>query len=223
MMQDIVEGTDHGKAALPVTMTSSPPTLALDPVVLRDAVAARYGSVAVDPTATFPFSVGRTYAEAVGYPPAVLDALPPSAVDAFTGVTYLPGWMELVPGQRVVDLGCGAGVDTLIAAERVGQDGLVEAIDLAPEMVKLTRRNVQTAGAPNVTVQHGAVEALPLPDAVADVVMANGVFNLAPDKERALAEALRVLKPGGCFMAAEIVLTRDVPFAERNTLDDWFR
>jgi len=204
-------------------MTSSPPTLTLDPVVLRHAVAARYGSVAVDPTATFPFSVGRTYAEAVGYPPAVLDALPTSAVDAFTGVAYLPGWMELVPGQRVVDLGCGAGVDTLIAAERVGQDGFVEAIDLAPEMVELTRSNVQTAGVPNVTVQHGTVEVLPLPDAVADVVMANGVFNLAPEKERAITEALRVLKPGGSLIAAEIVLTHDVPFAERNTLDDWFR
>jgi SAM-dependent methyltransferase len=204
-------------------MTNQPPTLLLDPAALRQAVAARYGPVAVDPTATFPFPVGRAYAESVGYPPELLDPLPASAVASFTGVTYLPEWVDLAPGQRVVDLGCGAGLDTLIAASRVGPRGVVDAIDLAPEMVELTRDNARSAGLSNIEVRHGAVEALPLPDAVADIVMANGVFNLAPEKERALAEAFRVLKPGGSLIAAEIVLTQDVPRAERNTLDDWFR
>lgn len=201
----------------------TPPYLPLAADALRDAVAARYGPVALDPTSDVPFPVGRSYAEAVGYPPAVLDALPPSAVATFTGVTYLPGWIPFRTGQHVVDLGCGAGVDTLIAATQVGPAGRVTAIDLAPEMVQLARQNAHASGFTTIDVRQAAVESLPLPSASADVVMANGVFNLAAETEQALAEAFRVLKPGGILIAAEIILTQDVPLAERNTLDDWFR
>lgn len=190
---------------------------------LRDAVAMRYGAVARDATIDAPFPVGRAYAEAVGYPPDVLDRLPPSAVATFTGVTYLPGWIAFRAGQQVVDLGCGAGVDTLIAAMQVGPEGRVTAVDLAPEMVELTRQHAHIAGFETIDVRQAAVESLPLPSASADVVMANGVFNLAAETETALAEAYRVLKPGGTLVAAEIVLTQDIPLSERNTLDDWFR
>ena len=190
---------------------------------LRRAVADRYGAVALCPTAGFPFPVGRAFAAAVGYPADVLDSLPAAAVASFTGVTYLPAWTGLKTGEVVVDLGCGAGVDALIAARSVGPDGRVHAVDLTREMAELARANARAAGLPNVDVHRAAVEALPLADAVADVVTANGVFNLAPEKERAIAEAFRALKPGGRLVAAEIVLTRDVPWAERSTLDDWFR
>ena len=195
----------------------------MDAEALRDAVDARYGPVVLDPTREAPFPVGRTYAEAVGYPPAVLDTLPPSAVATFTGVTYLPGWIPFRAGQHVVDLGCGASVDTLIAATQVGPGGRVTAIDLAPEMVQVARQNAHAAGLTTIDVRQAAVESLPLPSASTDTVMANGVFNLAAETERALSEAFRVLRPGGVLIAAEIILTQDVPRDERNTLDDWFR
>ena len=190
---------------------------------LRLAVARRYGEVASRPGPGFGFPVGRAFAEAVGYPPETLDALPAAAGASFTGVTYLPRWTALQPGEVVVDLGCGAGVDTLIAARTVGPGGRVHAVDFAEEMVELTRANAREAGLANVEVYRAPVEALPLPDGVADVVTVNGVFNLVPEKERAVAEAYRVLKPGGRLVAAEIVLDKDVPQTERSTLDDWFR
>ena len=199
------------------------PSLPLPPAALREAVSARYGAVARDPTTGASFPVGRAYAEAICYPPSVLDTLPPDAVATFTGVTYLPGWASFHPGNHVVDLGCGAGVDTLIAASRVGPSGHVMAIDLAPEMVEATRRNARAAGLTNVEVYAAAVEALPLPSGCADLVMANGVFNLAAETDKALAEAFRVLTPGGELLAAEIVLTQAIPRGERDTLDDWFR
>jgi ubiquinone/menaquinone biosynthesis C-methylase UbiE len=123
----------------------------------------------------------------------------------------------------VVDLGCGAGCDSLIAALHVGPSGSVTAVDLAPEMVHLTRQNARAADLATIDVHQAAVEALPLPSASADLIMANGVFNLAAETDRALAEAFRVLKPGGALIAAEIVLTLDIPRSERATLDDWFR
>lgn len=193
------------------------------PEQLREAVAERYGQVAAAPLASFPFPVGRSFAEAVGYPPRVLDALPPEAVASFTGVTYLPAWTDLSPGERVVDLGCGAGVDAIIAAREVGPAGYVHGIDLAPEMVALARGNVAHTGLTNVDVIQSAVESLSLPDAMADVVTANGVFNLAPGKAQALSEAFRILEPGGRLIVSEIVLTQELPLAERSTLDDWFR
>ena len=204
-------------------MTGTIPVADLTADGLRRAVARRYGEVARSPAAGFAFPVGRAYAEALGYPPAALDALPVAAGAAFTGVTYLPAWADLRPGEVVVDLGCGAGVDALLAARAVGPTGRVHALDLSPAMAERALANVREAGLANVEVRRAAVEALPLPDGIADVVTANGVFNLAPEKERAVAEAVRVLKPGGRLIAAEIVLSRDVPRAERGTLDDWFR
>jgi len=197
--------------------------LCLPPSELRQAVAQRYGQVASDPEATSLFPVGRAFAEAVGYPAAQLDALPSAAVKSFTGVTYLLPWCELSPGETVVDLGCGAGVDAILAAGQVGPSGHVHGIDLAPEMVALARDNVGEAGLATVEIHQAAVEALPLNGEMADVVTANGVFNLTPSKDVALAEAFRALKPGGRLIAAEIVLTEILPEAERNTLDDWFR
>lgn len=190
---------------------------------LRRAVAARYGQVATAPDAPVNFPVGRAFAEAIGYPASVLDPLPVTAAASFAGVTHLPAWTALEPGDVVVDLGCGAGLDTLIAAETVGPAGHVHAVDLSEAMVALTRSHAQTTGLTNVDIYEAPVEALPLPDGLADVVIANGIFNLSPEKERAMAETARVLKPGGRLVAAEIVLASDVPDAERGTLDDWFR
>lgn len=195
----------------------------LTPEELRQAVADRYGQVATHPDGTFNFPVGRSFAEAVGYPSDLLDALPAAASASFAGVTCLPGQADLSPGDVVVDPGCGAGLDSLIAAQAIGEAGHVHAVDVSDQMVALARANVQVAGAQNIDVRHGAVEALPLANSIAEVVLANGIFNLAPEKERAVAETLRVLKPGGRVVGAEVVLTQDIPRDERATLDDWFR
>lgn len=196
----------------------------LTPSELRQAVADRYGKVATAPTGDFNFPVGRGFATSVGYPTDLLDTLLPSAaIASFAGVDYLPFWTGLVGGEVAVDLGCGAGLDTLIAATIVGSRGHVDAIDVSPEMVELARANVRAAGLANVAVHLAPVEELPLPTASADVATANGVFNLAPEKERAVAEVFRVLRPGGRLVGAEIVLTEDIPRADRASLDDWFR
>ncbi|MEA2594390.1 MAG: arsenite methyltransferase [Thermomicrobiales bacterium] len=203
-------------------MGNPTPIQNLAPDELRRAVAERYGQVARQPTGAFNFPVGRAFAGAIGYPPHLLDALPTAAA-SFAGVAYLPAWTALAPGETVVDLGCGAGLDTLIVAQTVGPGGRVHAVDVSAEMVELAQANARAAGLENVVAHHAPVEALPLPDAAADVAIANGVFNLAPEKERAAGEVFRVLKPGGRLVGAEIVLTEDVPRAARATLDDWFR
>lgn len=195
----------------------------MSPEGLRAAVAERFGHVATQPDARFNFPVGRAFAEAVGYPANLLDALPAAASASFTGVTALPRWTDLRAGEVVLDLGCGAGLDSLIAAQAVGPEGRVQGIDLSREMIELARRNAEDAGVANVSFRCAAVEDLPQATDSVDVAIANGVFNLAPEKERAAAEVARVLRPGGRLIAAEIVLSSDIPRSERATLDDWFR
>lgn len=206
-------------------MTASTPLDALSPEQIRVAVVERYSEVATAPTGTFNFPVGRAFAEAIGYPAEVLDRLPGPAVGSFAGVTYFHAHARtaLQLGETVIDLGCGAGLDALLAAEAVGPDGRVLAVDLSAEMVALARANARAAGATNLRVEQSPVEALPFADASADAVQANGVFNLSPEKERAAREAWRVLRPGGRLVAAEIVLNQGIADAERATLQDWFR
>jgi arsenite methyltransferase len=204
-------------------MTESTCLSDLSPDDLRQAVADRYGKVALDPEASFGFPVGRDFAISVGYDPAGLDALPAAASASFAGVTALARRANAQPGQRVVDLGCGAGLDTLISARAVGPDGTVTGIDLSAEMAALARENAALAGLDNVEIVVAPVEALPLPDGSADLVTANGVFNLAPGKAEAIFEAARVLVPGGRLVGAEIVLSEDIPREQRNTVQDWFK
>lgn len=204
-------------------MTTTPRIAELTPDELREAVADRYGEVATQPTGTFNFPVGRSFAESVGYPSDALDTLPSAAVASFAGVTYLPKWTGLSLEDVVIDLGSGAGLDTLIAAQTVGADGRVHAVDFSDEMVRLAGSNAHAAGLGNIEVHRAPVEDLPMSDGMADAVIANGVLNLAPEKERAVAEVYRVLKPGGRYVGAEIVLGQELSGTERGSLDDWFR
>lgn len=204
-------------------MTASPALATMTPEQIRAAVVERYGQVATDPTGSFNFPVGRAFADALGYPTATLDRLPAAASRSFAGVTYYHDRTALRAGDTVLDLGCGAGLDALLAAEAVGPDGRVVAVDYAAEMVALARANARAAGASNLRVEQSAVESLPFPDASVDVAQANGVFNLSPQKEQAVREVWRVLRPGGRLVAAEIALTEAVADRDRATLQDWFR
>lgn len=190
---------------------------------LRAAVGERYGEVASEPDGSFNFPVGRAFAEAIGYPADLLDRLPETASASFAGVAGLPLWLDLKPGMTVVDLGCGAGLDSLMAVEQVGPRGRVIGVDVSSEMAALARRNAATAGFANVEIIESPVERLPLADASVDAVIANGIVNLSPEKERLVAEVARILKPGRAMTAAEIVLSEDIPRSQRATLDDWFR
>jgi arsenite methyltransferase len=190
---------------------------------VRAAVRERYGRVAQAPSEDFIFPVGRAFAEAVGYPVDLLDTLPADAAAAFAGVACPVPHAAPAPGETVVDLGCGAGLDSLYAARSVGPSGRVIALDFAPEMAARARRSVAAAGMPSVAVCLTDSAALPLATNSVDAVVVNGIFNLNPDKRALLAEAFRVLRPGGRLVAAEIALTAPLPPSEGHALDDWFR
>lgn len=186
---------------------------------LRAAVVQRFAAVAAEPGREEKFLVGPASAKALGYDPHEIDALPATATESFCGVGNPLGLGELRPGQTVLDLGSGAGLDSLLAARRVGPTGRVIGVDLCPEMVGKARRNADTLGLPNVEFVEAGIETLP--DASADVVISNGVLNLCPDKQKVLAEAFRVLRPGGRLQMADILLHDDVTPEQVACLGEW--
>lgn len=145
------------------------------------------------------------------YPPADLAALPREAVDLALGVGHPISHASLRQGETVLDLGCGCGIDTLLAARSVGATGKAIGIDMTPEMVVRARANADAAGLSNVEILEGMIESLPLPDASVDVAVSNGVLNLSTRKSRVLAETLRVLRPGGRVAIADLVLDEALP------------
>jgi len=187
------------------------------------AVRERYSEVARDPDRGYNFPVGRGFAEAVGYPASLLDALPVRAAAAFAGVACPVPHAKLRPGERVIDLGCGAGLDTLYAARLVQPGGKVIGLDIAPDMIARARAAIAEAGIDHAEARLVDGRRLPVEDGWADAVIVNGVFNLTPNKSALIAEVFRVLKPGGRLVAAEIVLAAPLPPGEGETLDDWFR
>jgi ubiquinone/menaquinone biosynthesis C-methylase UbiE len=173
----------------------------------------RFRRVAADPGQD-PRRIGPSVARELGYDPADLDALPGAVTESFAGVGNPLSLGELRPGEVVLDLGSGAGLDSLLAARRVEPAGRVIGVDFTPEMVEKARRNVRAAGLVTVEFLVAPVEALPLEEGAADVAICNGLFNLCPDKPRALAEVFRVLRPGGRFLLADVLLEDHVTEAE---------
>ncbi len=153
------------------------------------AVEQRFAQVARSPDQETKFPVGPASAKKLGYDPQEIDALPTSVTESFCGVGNPLGLGDVRPGQAVLDLGSGAGLDSLLTARRVGPTGKVVGVDLCPEMVEKARRNASLLGLHNVEFVQGGIEKVPLPDASVDVVLSNGVFNLCPDKPQVLAEA----------------------------------
>jgi len=188
---------------------------------LRAQVQEKYREVALEPGAPFHFHTGRALATRLGYPAAVVDRLPDSAVESFAGVGSPFALRDLQPGERVVDVGCGAGFDTVLAADQVGPNGQVIGVDMTPEMLAKARRNVDELGLHHVEIREGLAEHLPVADGWADVVIANGVINLCADKASVFAEIHRVLRPGGRLQFADIANGNPVPAAAMRDVDLW--
>ncbi|MEL7158922.1 MAG: methyltransferase domain-containing protein [Actinomycetota bacterium] len=193
----------------------------VDVCELRTEVQAKYAEVATDPGADFHFHTGRFVAARCRYDDAAVGALPDVAVESFAGVANPFELRAIEPGERVVDLGSGAGMDAFLAARAVGPAGHVVGVDMTPAMLAKARRTAVELGADNVEFCHGLIEELPVDDGWADVVISNGVINLAPDKDAVFAEALRVLRPGGVLQFADIANGQPVPEEARRHIDLW--
>jgi SAM-dependent methyltransferase len=193
----------------------------LDRAELRRSIAEKYAEVATNPEAGFHFHTGRPLAVRLGYLDKIIDGLPAAVVESFagTGNPFLFG--ELRPGERVVDVGCGAGLDTLIAAQQVEARGRVVAVDMTAEMRAKTQQGALELGLTNIDVREGFAESLPVDDDWADVVISNGVVNLCPDKRAVFREMFRVLKPGGRIQIGDILVHKEVPQSAKDDIALW--
>jgi arsenite methyltransferase len=193
----------------------------VDRDVLRRAIAAKYTEVATNPELGFHFHTGRPLALMLGYASEAIDQLPAATVASFAGMGNPFLFGALQPGEQVVDVGSGAGLDTLIAAQQVGPAGRVIAVDMTPEMRAKTADGARELGLSNVEVRDGFAEALPVPDGVADVIISNGVVNLCPDKRAVFREMRRVLKPGGRIQIGDILVHKEVPQDAKDDIALW--
>ncbi len=189
---------------------------------LRMAVRDAYSAAAMNPGSRHAFPVGRRFAESLGYPPDLLDSLPSAAVEAFAGVSNVAVFAKIPEGAAVLDLGCGAGLDSLVAARRAGPRGRIIGVDFSPAMLERARRAAAEARAANVELRLADAERLPLDDGAVDVALVNGIFNLNPDREGLFRELARVVRPGGVVYAAELVLVEPLPEQERTSATNWF-
>jgi len=171
----------------------------------------------------FQYPTGKDGMEIQGYPPEVIRDFPPEVLAAFCGVGNPFSLGPLAPGDAVLDIGCGAGVDSLVAAYLVGEGGRVTGIDVTAAMIERARAHQARLDSDNVTFQVGEAEALPFPDHTFDAVISNGVFNLTLNKEKALRQAHRVLKPGGRLMLADMVLVAALPPDQADKVENWFQ
>jgi SAM-dependent methyltransferase len=188
---------------------------------LRHEVRAKYRDVAEQPDATFHFHTGRPLARRCRYEMSAVDALPDIAVESFAGVANPFDLRDLGVGERVVDVGSGAGFDSFLAANAVGPSGYVIGVDMTPEMLDKSRSTATELGIDHIEFREGFAEQLPVEDGWADVVISNGVFNLCPDKRAAFDEVLRVLRPGGTLQFADIANGRPVPEEAVREIDLW--
>ena len=188
----------------------------------RQSVRRAYSAAAERPEEAHAFPLGREFAESLGYPKALLDDLPDVAVDAFTGVSNVSVFARIPEGSAVIDVGCGAGLDALVAARRAGDGGQVTGIDFSHNMLSRARRAAREAAQENVVFVQASAEQLPIRDQSVDVALVNGIFNLNPARTAIFHELSRVMRPGGAVFAAELVLRLGGPKRARTNEDDWF-
>ena len=175
---------------------------------LRERVEQVYSTIASTPQAEHPFMVGRALAQNVGYPDDQLQQLPSTALASFAGVAAVAHFAQFAVGATVLDLGCGAGLDSLLAAQRVGETGQVVGVDFSAAMVARARHNGALLGLTNLHCLRADAERLPLADGAIHTALINGIFNLNPARTAIFAELARVVRPGGAVYAAEIVLRK---------------
>ena len=195
--------------------------LDVDAEALREQVRNKYREVATAPGRAFHFHTGRPLAARLGYDGAVVDALPDRAVESFAGVGNPFSLRRLAAGERVVDVGSGAGFDSFIAAGQVGETGEVIGVDMTEEMLEKSRATAAVLGFSHVEFREGLAEQLPVEDGWADAVISNGVINLCADKRAVFEEILRVLKPNGSLQFADIANGRPVPPEALRDIDLW--
>lgn len=195
--------------------------LLVEPDELRRQVRDKYREVATEPQRSFHFHTGRALAARLGYDPSKVDALPDRAVESFAGVGNPFSLRRLKAGEKVVDIGSGAGFDSFIAGAQVGAAGQVVGVDMTPEMLEKASATASFLGAGQVEFREGLAEALPVNDGWADAVISNGVINLCADKWSVFTEIHRVLRPGGWLQFADIANGRPVPPEALRDIDLW--
>ena len=193
----------------------------LDVALLRSEIQRTYADVSTQPDREFIFPTGRAWALDLGYPQDLLARVPEASCESFAGVANPFSMGSLQPGEDVLDVGCGAGMDTLVAAQMVGPSGSVTGIDMTPEMVVKARGSVAEMGLGNVTIVEGSAEHLPFDDACFDVVISNGVIDLIPDKDAVFSEITRVLRPGGRIQLADVTIQNPVSEESKRDIDLW--
>ncbi len=198
------------------TMTNCPA-----PEEIYDAIRKKYAEVSVSVEGIFKYPTGREGAEFLGYDLSVVNGLPDTMTGSFCGVGNPFSLGDIKYGETVLDIGSGGGFDLLMAGNLVGPEGHVFGIDLTPEMVEKARLNVTDAGLRNAEVKLVGSDSIPFDDGYFDVIISNGVLNLSPRKEKTFQEIFRVLKPGGRFQFADIVLKEGSPQKETCSINDW--
>jgi arsenite methyltransferase len=202
-------------------MTSEHQTQTLDLESLRAAIQEEYELVALEPDRGFHFHTGRPLAKLLNYKDEWLEGIPEAAIESFAGTGNPFSLGALEEGEHVVDVGCGAGIDSLIAAQIVAPTGQVVGVDMTPVMLGKAERSAAEAGIDNANFRQGYGESLPVDDGWADVVISNGVLNLMPNKADALQEMARVLKPGGRLQIGDILVQKAVPDSAKQKIELW--
>jgi arsenite methyltransferase len=193
----------------------------IDVEVLKCEIKKTYARVSEEPAEDFVFPTGRAWALDLGYPADLLARVPESSAESFAGVANPFALGALHPGERVLDVGSGAGMDTLVAAQMAGPSGSVTGIDMTVEMLAKARAGAAAMGAANVDFVEGEAERLPFEDGSFDVVISNGVIDLIPDKDAVFSEIFRVLAPGGRIQIADVTIQRPVSEEGRRNIDLW--
>jgi DNA-binding transcriptional ArsR family regulator/SAM-dependent methyltransferase len=211
MMRKLMNGS------IPIPLTE------LGPDDIKEAVRIKYSQVAKDPCEKFNFPVGRKFAESVGYPKKVLDQLPPSFYESFTGAGNPQAYVDVRKGETLLDMGCGSGLDIYFYAVKAGPAGKLYGLDVSAQMLDKATRNLNLCGIKNFEPILSHSDDIKLPDSSVDIVTSNGIYNLSPDKEAVLREVYRVIRPGGRTVFSEIVLKAPLEEEVRKNINDWFR